>query len=137
MIWEGKLVSSCQERAQPPFWTLRNIPWSVTQAKGLTVYTGQEDVTATSCRHIQGQAPWPEPLFRSQSIRVSRDLPPFVPYTFPSTYGKTDLQHSSQPVGHQECWSFHTGDTLPKMGVTPTSLWVGAHPWACHAQPNR
>ena len=45
-----------------------------------------------------------------------RDLLPLVPYAFPSTYGKTDLQHSPQLVGRRECWGFHAGDTLHEMG---------------------
>ena len=30
-----------------------------------------------------------------------------------------DLQHSPQPVGSWECWSFHAGDSLHENGVYP------------------
>ena len=29
------------------------------------------------------------------------------------------LQHSPQPVGHQEYWGFHAGDTLHETGFNP------------------
>ena len=68
------------------------------------------------------------------SVQISWDLPPSVPYAFPSTYGKTDLQHSPQHLGHRECWGFHVGGTLHETWVNPHYS-VEAHPWACHAQP--
>ena len=45
------------EEGSTPFLDTPNIPWSITQAEGPTVYTLQEDVTATSCRYALGQTP--------------------------------------------------------------------------------